>query len=118
MKAKICKDDQSKFYGIRIDCPGCGDEDGPGAHVLPVHWLPNGMSESEGVANKPHWTFNGNMDSPTFSPSILSSYEQWVGTPKERKHVCHSFVTDGKIQFLSDCTHSLAGQTVELPDLE
>ena len=28
--------------------------------------------------------------------------------------VCHSFVTDGKIQFLGDCTHELAGQTVEL----
>jgi hypothetical protein len=29
--------------------------------------------------------------------------------------VCHSFVTDGKIQFLSDCTHSLANTTVEIP---
>jgi hypothetical protein len=34
-------------------------------------------------------------------------------------HRCHSFITDGKIEFLSDCTHSLAGQTVELkPVLE
>jgi hypothetical protein len=31
--------------------------------------------------------------------------------------VCHSFVTDGRIQFLGDCTHALANQTVELPDL-
>ena len=31
--------------------------------------------------------------------------------------VCHSFVTDGRIQFLGDCTHDLAGHTVELPDL-
>lgn len=31
--------------------------------------------------------------------------------------VCHSFVTDGRIQFLSDCTHSLAGQTVDLPEM-
>ena len=30
--------------------------------------------------------------------------------------VCHSFVTDGRIQFLGDCTHSLAGQTVDLPE--
>jgi len=30
--------------------------------------------------------------------------------------VCHSFVTDGRIQFLGDCTHTLAGQTVDLPD--
>ena len=31
--------------------------------------------------------------------------------------VCHTFVTDGRIQFLSDCTHALAGQTVDLPDI-
>lgn len=31
-------------------------------------------------------------------------------------YTCHSFVTDGRIQFLGDCTHSLAGQTVDLPD--
>ena len=29
---------------------------------------------------------------------------------------CHSFVREGRIEFLSDCTHALAGQTVELPD--
>jgi hypothetical protein len=28
------------------------------------------------------------------------------------------FVTDGRIQFLGDCTHALAGQTVDLPDWE
>ena len=32
--------------------------------------------------------------------------------------ICHSFVTDGRIQFLGDCTHKLAGQTVDLPDWE
>ena len=26
--------------------------------------------------------------------------------------------TDGRIQFLGDCTHHLAGQTVDLPDFE
>lgn len=29
---------------------------------------------------------------------------------------CHSYITDGKIKFLADCHHSLAGQTVEIPD--
>ena len=29
--------------------------------------------------------------------------------------VCHSFVNNGRIQFLLDCTHHLAGQTVNLP---
>jgi hypothetical protein len=33
-------------------------------------------------------------------------------------NVCHSFVTDGRIQFLTDSNHALAGQTVDLPDVE
>ena len=30
---------------------------------------------------------------------------------------CHSYVKDGQIQFLNDCSHVLAGQTVDLPEL-
>ncbi len=30
----------------------------------------------------------------------------------------HSFVVDGHIQFLGDCTHELAGQTVDIPDFD
>lgn len=52
------------------------------------------------------WGWNGSDESPTFTPSILCQGEKR----------CHSFVTDGKIRFLSDCDHELAGQTVELPD--
>jgi hypothetical protein len=52
------------------------------------------------------WTFNGDMARPTFSPSIL------VRTETSR---CHSFVKDGQIEFLPDCTHALAGKTVPLP---
>jgi len=54
------------------------------------------------------WTWNGSMDKPTFSPSLLVHRAEGKG--------CHSFVTDGMIQFLTDSYHSLAGQTVELPD--
>jgi len=32
--------------------------------------------------------------------------------------VAWAFVTAGRIQFLADCGHSLAGQTVEIPDWE
>lgn len=84
------------------------------------------------------WQFNNDLNKPTFSPSILvrstklteqgeADYEQWckAGYPnrngKPLDHVptvCHSFVTDGKIQYLSDCTHELAGQTVELEDID
>lgn len=58
----------------------------------------------------PRWTWNGSMESPTFTPSLMCNR----GTPTQ----CHSIVTDGKIQFLSDCYHKLAGQTVEMPNWE
>ena len=61
--------------------------------------------------NVPRWEWNGSLDRPTFSPSLLVDKDN----PEGR---CHSFVRDGKIEFLSDCFHSLAGQTVELPDWE
>jgi hypothetical protein len=72
-------------------CPGCGT----------VH----------AVGREPgDHTFNGDLERPTFRPSLL---QNWPGVP-----VCHSYITDGRIQFLSDCSHSLAGQTVDLPDIE
>lgn len=73
------------------------------------------------------WSFNGDGDRPTFTPSVLVRGTQRI-TDEDRDRimagevieprplVCHSFVTDGRIQFLGDCTHELAGQTVELPD--
>lgn len=57
------------------------------------------------------WSFNGDYENPTFNPSILV-YSEWQG---KRTHHCHSFIKDGRIQFLNDCEHSLAGTTVDLP---
>lgn len=57
------------------------------------------------------WTWNGDLERPTFSPSVLV-----VGGIHQMR--CHSFVTDGRIQFLGDCTHALAGRTVDLPEWE
>ncbi|MCP8600812.1 anaerobic dehydrogenase, partial [Acinetobacter baumannii] len=31
---------------------------------------------------------------------------------------CHLFLTDGKIQFLSDCHHELAGLTVDMVPID
>jgi hypothetical protein len=31
--------------------------------------------------------------------------------------VCHSFIRNGKIEYLSECTHELAGQTVDMEDV-
>lgn len=82
-----------------FECPGCNMH-----HAVRVR-RPGGPS--------PSWEWNGDMVSPTFSPSLLV---RWTirGEPK----VCHSFVRDGQIQFLDDCTHQLAGQTVAIPPSE
>lgn len=80
-------------------CPGCKC-----SHGVRV--------KSDGTPG-PVWGWNGSIEKPTFNPSILVRWN----TPKGERR-CHSFVRDGKIQFLSDCTHALAGQTVELPELD
>ncbi|MDD1981335.1 MULTISPECIES: DUF6527 family protein [Pseudomonas] len=73
--------------------------------------LPHSLNVGPGTG--PRWGYNGNAESPTFTPSVLSRYRM-----ADKEVVCHSFVTDGRIQYLGDCTHKLAGQTVDLPDWE
>jgi hypothetical protein len=58
------------------------------------------------------WQFNGDVEKPTFTPSLLA-----FNSPPPNGR-CHSFVKDGRIQFLGDCTHELKGQTVDLPDIK
>ena len=65
-------------------------------------------------APSPSWEFNGNLDRPTFRPSVLINLPGDEDFPTE---VCHSFVTDGSIQYLSDSTHEFSGQTILLPEL-
>lgn len=85
----INKEDGS-HHGYLVYCPGC----------------------KFGHLFDKRWAFNGDMEKPTFRASYLS-----YGTESDpRQPRCHSYVTDGKIKFLPDCTHELAGQTVELPE--
>ena len=89
--------------GILFWCPGCD-----GAHQVMV-----------GAGPGPRWGYNGNPDAPTFTPSVMVSYKgKDAGIEGAPPAICHSFVTDGRIQFLTDCTHALAGQTINLPDFD
>lgn len=94
-----------------------------GGQVL--FWCP-GCQEGHAIG-VPAWTWNGNEDAPTFHPSVKAEGFQWApgepfhrpthaGVPNGGVTVCHSFVTDGRIQFLPDSTHALAGTTVDLPE--
>lgn len=59
-----------------------------------------------------NWTWNGSVEKPTLRPSILSDFR-----PNDPL-VDHLWITDGKAQFLSDCSHELAGQTLDLLEAE
>lgn len=80
-----------------------------------------------GETPDPKWTFNGNVDRPTFTPSLLcftdySDQDDADGKPirlpeGQRRTLCHLFVTDGQIVYCGDNPHKLNGQTVPLPEL-
>lgn len=102
-----------------------------------IFWCP-GCNESHAIQHGdsagPRWRWNGDANRPTFEPSILVTSGHYVSRFKPGDHCwctynaehpddpdpfqcqrCHSFVRDGRIQFLSDCSHALKDQTVDLP---
>jgi hypothetical protein len=83
---------------VEFGCPGCHRR-----HCLPF----KGPKE-------PLWGFDGNYRLPTISPSIMSGSANAEGSAVS---VCHSFVKAGRIEFLNDCTHKLAGVTVDMPEV-
>ena len=87
---KILKSDNSLRY--KFICPACNCD-----HII-----------------NDTWQFNGDLENPTFSPSI--KVDGFLGFKDEQPvyGTCHSFVRDGKITYCDDCTHDLKNQTVEL----
>lgn len=85
---------------VVINVPG-EKEFGDGVVQLPV--LLSGARQGTHC-----WSWNGDVEKPTFRPSLLRTRDGYVS---------HSWINDGKAQFLHDSTHELAGQTVELLDL-
>ena len=57
-----------------------------------------------------HWAVSGLPDRPTFWPSIKVTKPSLLGDD-----VCHSFVTLGRIAYQGDCTHRMAGQSIDIP---
>jgi hypothetical protein len=89
-----------KYKALAFICPACKENEGTGLHILSVN------SEEK----KPSWNWDGFIETPTLEPSIL--------TRGADGFVCHSYLRDGKFEFLSDCTHSMVNmKNVELPDL-
>ncbi len=75
-----------------------------------LHWCPGCKQLHPINTTKPNsfnavWSFNGNVEKPTFSPS--------VNMPGR----CHYFITDGQIIFCPDSKHEFSGRTVPLPPI-
>lgn len=92
-----------------IYCLGC-----KGYHRLRIR-MPKYPTQQEinDQKNNVHglWTYSGTARKPTFRASLLVN-------GKGEGIRCHSFITDGMIQYLDDCQHELAGQTIELPEIK
>ena len=56
------------------------------------------------------WAWNGDTEHPTFAPSLLVN----ASRPECR---CHLYVREGRIEYLPDSHHALAGQTVEMTEV-
>lgn len=88
-------------------CPGCN--------------VPHSVYTVAGSTgqSRPVWGWNGSVERCTLTPSVLvRPYDVEPGANGRRlvqNKVCHVFIRDGQIEFLGDCTHALAGQTVPVP---
>lgn len=91
-KLDVINEDFGTIYAFH--CPACG-------YGHPFHVREDGK--------RPSWQFNGDMQRPTFTPSLrVNGYGQYPD--------CHLNLTDGKLQYHADSTHALAGQTIDLPE--
>jgi len=92
---RTVKDSPGTFL---FNCPGCNR-----VHQI---WTNKDTSPNSNVT----WGFNGDMNKPTFTPSLLVKWG--------REYVCHSFIRDGNWEFLGDCTHKLAGKTIPMEQVD
>lgn len=61
-------------------------------------------------ANGPTWKFDGNMDAPSFHPSM----RLFTGHKNSPNTICHYFVKGGMIDYCNDSPHRLREQKIEL----
>lgn len=101
MKATIAEGKDENL--ITFWCPGCKSY-----HGVPV---------KSNISQARCWTWNGDLEKPTLAPSLLIQYNGAdSGKDGAPPSVCHLFVINGQIQYISDSTHALAGKTVEMVD--
>ena len=103
----LCEIEEATHIELKLPCP-------LDYRIIPIITSGSRDSHSEIV-----WSWNGDTEKPTLKPSILTNGGRWdEAMTKYTEYRCHTWITDGKAQFLSDCTHDKVNQTVELNEVE
>lgn len=102
-----CSPTEAEFVTILLPQPEIDEFTNHGLRKLPV--IIKGQRHETSC-----WSWNGDVDRPTFKPSLLTKIE--YTDPSRKDFCCHSFVTDGMVQFLGDSSHEYASKTMELLD--
>lgn len=61
-----------------------------------------------------NWTFNGDFTNPSFTPSMNETRTLTNDDDSKTVYRCHFVLTNGVMNYCSDCTHNLAGQSIPL----
>jgi hypothetical protein len=136
------------YRSVYTWCPGCNL-----CHPFRIELFP-GCPLRKDSTTEPTWDWDGNLERPTFSPSMLAYGCVHLCPPDYVHHVvckdpvicprqshlvlstepkilahnlphavtpawgnCHSFLQQGRWQFLSDSAHAMAGQTIDMISL-
>lgn len=97
--------------------------DGTHAKYYHEHWCPACKTMHRFAVDQPFnngakWGYNNNPNHPTFIPSMNIRIGPYPSDDEDfpgKIDVCHYFLHDGVIRYLSDCTHDLKGQEIALP---
>lgn len=87
-----------------------------------AHWCP-ACEEMHVVYTSKGWSFDGNLEAPTVTPSLSITYNgPDAGTIRESGQrapfaCCHYNITAGSLIYQADSTHPFANRTVPLPEL-
>jgi hypothetical protein len=92
---------------VKFWCPGCND-----IHIVSDAWQVTGVGESLTILPSILVYERQKLINEDLDWDVLLAPENITTAPR-----CHSFVRNGHIEFLSDSTHGLAGQTVVIPPL-
>lgn len=112
-----CTQDQRADWGpemtsITFKCPGCDD-----IHSVPGdRWTVTGTSPSDVTCSPSLLATSGHYCSDKQDSGCWCEFNK--ANPSEAVfgcYRCHSFIRNGRIEFLSDCSHKLAGKTVPVP---